>query len=581
MSYSINVAIRPRPTSVTSNFIKIDSSKSMLHLTSRVGSSHHYTFDSVFNTSTTQDQVYNDLGKPMLSHALKGFNSCLFAYGQTGSGKTHTINGLIPCFMNDLFSSIDKETASIHVGILEIYREKAKDLLKPVNTIKIRSIARGDVFVEGQEYTSIQSHEQFEQIYTSALRNRTVAQTALNDESSRSHCILTIKIKQLKKSQILNSIIQIIDLAGSERIEKSKVEGVNKQEAVSINKSLSTLNRVISLLAVKKTNDHIPFRDSILTHLLSNCLGGNSMTTMIATISMNDDYIGETENTLKYAQQAKRIVSEIHANIEELGDTQEDDLSDMNDDERKTILLMKQQDAEWTRQLEETREELMKARRALDEQLTSNRQITDLHAITQNKLAELEKRIQQERCAKMDDEEDSELVEIIQLREVESALELEKQRTQVQNSQLAEKSSQIQDLVQQLQMQKSAPIPVAEPMPIPVVEPIPPPPVVAATPIYEWSLVMQFATINSQRTIEYQNMRINITPNKCSSVLNGKCGNMYGQRGTNNLSITLTHSTLTITINGSKFSGLLQSPIEKPSSTAQIVTSLKGYMELK
>ncbi len=579
MSYSINVAIRPRPTTSASTCIKIDSTKSMLHLTSRVGSSHHYTFDSVFNPSTTQEQVYTELGKPMLSHALKGFNSCLFAYGQTGSGKSYTISGLIPCFMNDLFSNLDPTTSSIHVGLLEIYREKAKDLLKPMNSIKIRSIARGDVFVEGQEYVHVTSHGQFEQYYNNAMRNRTIASTALNDESSRSHCILTIKIKQLNKSQILNSIIQIIDLAGSERIEKSKVVGVNKQEAVSINKSLSTLNRVISLLAIKKNNDHIPFRDSILTHLLSNCLGGNSMTTMIATISMHDDYIGETENTLKYAQQAKRIVSEIHANIEELGDTQVDDLSEMTEDDKKTILLMKQQDAEWTRQLEETRAELLKTRQALDEQVTSNRQIIDLHAITQSKLLELEKKIEQEKCAKLDNDESSDLVEIIQLREVESALDLEKQRTQQQ-------STQIQELVLKLQQEQMQKVVIIEPAPIiptpaPPTPPPTPPPAPTPKPIYDWSFCVQFATINSVRTVEYKDIRINITPNKCTSVANGKCSNTYGQRGTNQFIMTISQTTLVISINGSKFFGLLNHPVEKPSSTQQITTTLKGNMELR
>ena len=549
MMSSILVAIRPRPCDKISS-IKINPTKSALQLTNRVGSTHHYTFDTVFDTSSTQDEVYDQLGAPIVQHVLSGFNSCIFAYGQSGSGKSHTIGGIVPRMMKKLISS----DVAIQVGLLEIYCEKSKDLIQPKNMVKIRSVGRGTVFAEGQSYCDVSSYDEFDEMYNSAMKNRTTAATALNDVSSRSHCILSIKVKQLKveknKQKVINSVLHIVDLAGSERLDKSGVVGINKVESVAINKSLSTLNRVISLLASKKTGDHIPFRDSILTHILSNCLGGNSMTCMIATISLDDSNFSETENTLNYAKQAKRITNEIHANVEYRGEVDVDVEveADMTEEDRKTIDMIRIQDEEWNRKLEEAMNKLSNVERELQVK-------TDQHAITQNKLAELELKIRQDKLdklAKLDMGEDDTTEDITNLRELEdrnlaltSALEAERA-----------KSRQIEVDARELAVQIEADQKMARELAIPIPT--------------TWSMSVVFGTINGTRVIDVGPIKITLTQNKATC--NGNAVN-YGQRGTNKLVLNVSDGLLSISINGSRFNSNMQYLIQRPTPE-QIVCNL-------
>ncbi|XP_035634844.1 kinesin-like protein KIF16B isoform X6 [Oncorhynchus keta] len=295
--------------------------------------------DSKSNTFVSQEKVFKDLGSDVLKAAFQGYNACVFAYGQTGSGKSYTMMGnpgdagLIPRICEGLFSRIagmtrwDEASFRTEVSYLEIYNERVRDLLRRKSTetynLRVREHPKDGPYVEDLSKHLVQNYHDVEELMEAGNINRTTAATGMNDTSSRSHAIFTINFTQAKFDAEMPcetiSQIHLVDLAGSERADATCATGVRLKEGGNINKSLVTLGNVISALAdlsqdgvntnLKKKQVFVPYRDSVLTWLLKDSLGGNSKTIMIATISPADVNYGETLSTLRYANRAKNIIN--------------------------------------------------------------------------------------------------------------------------------------------------------------------------------------------------------------------------------------------------------------------------------
>ncbi|KAM9257722.1 LOW QUALITY PROTEIN: kinesin-like protein KIF16B [Cariama cristata] len=299
----------------------------------------YFSADSKSPSFVCQEMVFKNLGTDVLKSAFEGYNACVFAYGQTGSGKSYTMMGnagdagLIPRICEGLFSKINEKTkrneASFRteVSYLEIYNERVRDLLRrkssKTNNLRIREHPKEGPYVEDLSKHLVQNYADVEELMDAGNINRTTAATGMNDVSSRSHAIFTINFTQAKFDSEMPcetvSKIHLVDLAGSERADATGATGVRLKEGGNINKSLVTLGNVISALAdlsqdatnplSKKKQVFVPYRDSVLTWLLKDSLGGNSKTIMIATISPADVNYGETLSTLRYANRAKNIIN--------------------------------------------------------------------------------------------------------------------------------------------------------------------------------------------------------------------------------------------------------------------------------
>uniref|UniRef100_F6ZZ18 Kinesin family member 13A n=1 Tax=Ornithorhynchus anatinus TaxID=9258 RepID=F6ZZ18_ORNAN len=302
-----------------------------------------YCFWSMDESNTTkyagQDVVFKCLGDGILEKAFQGYNACIFAYGQTGSGKSFSMMGsseqlgLIPRLCCALFQRIsleenESQNFKVEVSYMEIYNEKVRDLLDPKGSrqsLKVREHKVLGPYVDGLSQLAVTSFEDIESLMSEGNKSRTVAATNMNEESSRSHAVFNIIVTQtLYDLQSGNSgekvsKVSLVDLAGSERVSKTGAAGERLKEGSNINKSLTTLGLVISSLADqaagKGKSKFVPYRDSVLTWLLKDNLGGNSQTSMIATISPAADNYEETLSTLRYADRAKRIVN--HAVVNE------------------------------------------------------------------------------------------------------------------------------------------------------------------------------------------------------------------------------------------------------------------------
>ncbi|XP_047429143.1 kinesin-like protein KIF13B isoform X2 [Mugil cephalus] len=286
-----------------------------------------------------QDVVFQCLGESLLDNAFMGYNACIFAYGQTGSGKSYTMMGsaeqpgLIPRLCSSLFSRTvnearEGESFTVEVSYMEIYNEKVRDLLDPKGNRQALRVREHKVFgpyVDGLSRLAVASCKDIESLMSEGNKSRTVAATNMNEESSRSHAVFniilthTLKDLQSETSGEKVSKLSLVDLAGSERAAKTGAAGERLKEGSNINKSLSTLGLVISALADqgvgKNKSKFVPYRDSVLTWLLKDSLGGNSRTAMVATISPSADNYDETLSTLRYADRAKSIVN--HAVVNE------------------------------------------------------------------------------------------------------------------------------------------------------------------------------------------------------------------------------------------------------------------------
>ncbi|XP_033996812.1 kinesin-like protein KIF1A isoform X3 [Trematomus bernacchii] len=288
----------------------------------------------------SQVQVYKDIGEEMLLHAFEGYNVCIFAYGQTGSGKSYTMmgkqdvkdqQGIIPLLCEDLFTKFNdngdnSKSYSVEVSYMEIYCERVRDLLNPKNkgNLRVREHPLMGPYVEDLSKLAVTSYNDIQDLMDSGNKARTVAATNMNETSSRSHAVFNIIFTQKRLDAETDnttekvSKISLVDLAGSERADSTGAKGTRLKEGANINKSLTTLGKVISALAEvdsgsnknkkkKKVEHHIPYRDSVLTWLLRENLGGNSRTAMVAALSPADINYDETLSTLRYADRAKQI----------------------------------------------------------------------------------------------------------------------------------------------------------------------------------------------------------------------------------------------------------------------------------
>uniref|UniRef100_A0A8C1JPT3 Kinesin family member 13Ba n=1 Tax=Cyprinus carpio TaxID=7962 RepID=A0A8C1JPT3_CYPCA len=286
-----------------------------------------------------QDVVFQCLGESLLHNAFQGYNACIFAYGQTGSGKSYTMMGsvdqpgLIPRLCSSLFERTvqhqrEGESFTVEVSYMEIYNEKVRDLLDPKGSrqaLRVREHKVLGPYVDGLSRLAVEGYKDIESLMSEGNKSRTVAATNMNEESSRSHAvfkiILTHTLKDLQSGTSGEKVskLSLVDLAGSERAAKTGAAGERLKEGSNINKSLTTLGLVISALADqgagKNKNKFVPYRDSVLTWLLKDSLGGNSRTAMVATISPAADNYDETLSTLRYADRAKSIVN--HAVVNE------------------------------------------------------------------------------------------------------------------------------------------------------------------------------------------------------------------------------------------------------------------------
>ncbi|KAH9894077.1 kinesin-domain-containing protein [Cubamyces lactineus] len=287
----------------------------------------------------SQQTLYDDLGKELLDHSFAGFNACILAYGQTGSGKSYSMmgygpdKGIIPLTCSELFARVEAKKAqdphinfTVEVSYIEIYNEKVRDLLNPKNSgnLRVREHPSLGPYVEDLSKLMVNSYDEMMTLMDEGNKARTVAATNMNETSSRSHAVFTLLLTMKRHDVDTNldtekvSRINLVDLAGSERANSTGATGQRLKEGANINKSLTTLGKVIAALASAsqaegkkgkkgKAEEFIPYRDSVLTWLLKDSLGGNSKTAMIAAISPADVQYEETLSTLRYADQAKKI----------------------------------------------------------------------------------------------------------------------------------------------------------------------------------------------------------------------------------------------------------------------------------
>uniref|UniRef100_A0A1I8IKH8 Kinesin-like protein 6 n=1 Tax=Macrostomum lignano TaxID=282301 RepID=A0A1I8IKH8_9PLAT len=279
-----------------------------------------------------QKRVFDDLGRGVLDNAWKGYNCSLFAYGQTGSGKSYSMigyganKGIVPVACEELFRAIDEKRPSLQAGeefqvslsMTEIYNEQVRDLLVTKSTVgglKVRQHPKKGFYVEQLTIAPVSSYAQIEAKIADGSHNRTVAATNMNATSSRAHTIVAISFVQKSQgaggqNMTKTSVMNLVDLAGSERAESTGATGDRLKEGSAINLSLSTLGNCIKALADQSSGNSkvmVPFRDSVLTKLLQNALGGNSKTVMIAALSPADINFDETLSTLRFADRAKAI----------------------------------------------------------------------------------------------------------------------------------------------------------------------------------------------------------------------------------------------------------------------------------
>ncbi|KAL0128649.1 hypothetical protein PUN28_003790 [Cardiocondyla obscurior] len=371
----------------------------------------YFSMDPNDENYSTQLMVYKDIGEEMLEHAFEGYNVCIFAYGQTGAGKSYTMmgkqeegqEGIIPQICKDLFRKIsytsnERLKYSVEVSYMEIYCERVRDLLNPKNrgNLRVREHPLYGPYVEDLSKLAVLSYEDIHDLIDEGNKARTVAATNMNETSSRSHAVFTIFFTQQQQDSITGlmtekvSKISLVDLAGSERADSTGAKGTRLKEGANINKSLTTLGKVISALAEiaatkkKKKADFIPYRDSVLTWLLRENLGGNSKTAMIAAVSPADINYDETLSTLRYADRAKQIVCKAVVNE----DANARLIRELKEEIQKLRELLKQEgidvqegpDGKVTYEKKEPRDEIIRTNKRNEEDSKESRSRISSHA---------------------------------------------------------------------------------------------------------------------------------------------------------------------------------------------------------
>ena len=288
-----------------------------------------FKFDKVFKSETPQNDIYEIVGKEIVKDVMDGYNGTIFAYGQSGSGKTYTMygkdidddehKGLIPRIVEEIFNYVDNSDQNISyqfkLSVLQIYKEVIYDLLTGEKNLQIKESPTRGIYVDNLSEVYLSSLEDFLNYADEAESNRKVGETRLNQTSSRSHSIMILEVTQsLKKENLIKKgILNLVDLAGSEKVSKTGAVGETLEEAKKINLSLSALGNVIH--ALTSNQEHIPYRDSKLTRILQESLGGNYKTSLIVACSPHSYNVEETISSLQFAQRAKTIKNKVKVNI--------------------------------------------------------------------------------------------------------------------------------------------------------------------------------------------------------------------------------------------------------------------------
>ncbi|KAG7386717.1 Kinesin- protein 6 [Phytophthora pseudosyringae] len=349
---NIRIFLRVKPSKKPSGFFSWDEDTNMMKydipkdvaagLINNSRTSYKFRFDSVIGMEAKQDEVFDRVGRPCVDSALNGFNSTVFAYGQTGSGKTFTITGgaeryedrgLIPRALSLIFERMRhtrQEQIIAHVSYLEIYNNQGYDLLDPnhESTKSLEDLPRvamlededGNCHLRNLSMHPVTAEEDALNLLFLGDTNRAVSETAMNLASSRSHCIFTVSLETRKVGSevVLRSKLHLVDLAGSERAHKTGAKGQLLREAAYINTSLHYLEMVIVALHEKNTKGrtHIPYRNSMMTSVLRDSLGGNCKTVMVATVSPEKDQTDESVSTCRFAQRVARVKNDARLNEE-------------------------------------------------------------------------------------------------------------------------------------------------------------------------------------------------------------------------------------------------------------------------
>lgn len=340
---SVKVAIRCRPMSAKEkkdgyeHIVRVDQPNASIYVKNPQGQEVQYTYDFTFPESCTQEDIYEMTAAPIVSGVLEGINGTIFAYGQTGTGKTYTMDnvpegpdrGIVPRAFEHIFDYItahqDSHRFSVTVTYIELYNEKIRDLLtrkkdvKEEKNLSIHEDPEKGFVVRGVTAQTAKSVKELLQIQKMGSKHRTVRATAMNEDSSRSHSILTLNIETLTQidgsEHVRVARLNLVDLAGSEKISKTQTDREGEIEGASINYALMILGNCISALTTKGQT-HIPYRDSNLTKLLRDSLGGTARTLMIAAVGPASYNFYETMSTLRYAERAKKIENKPKVNMD-------------------------------------------------------------------------------------------------------------------------------------------------------------------------------------------------------------------------------------------------------------------------
>ena len=317
------------PKFINESTIGIYSTKEIKDKDAQIPGNLIFKYDKVFKLDSPQNEIYEYVGKRIVDDVMEGYNGTIFAYGQSGSGKTYTMygpdifddlyKGIIPRIVEDIFNYVEKADDNVDfqfkLSVLEIYKEVMYDLLTQTGDLKIQENPETGVKIDGLSEVYLSSLNEFFDYVELSQINRKTAETKLNHNSSRSHCLLILEISQSFKREklIKKGILNLVDLAGSEKISKTGAVGLTLEEAKKINLSLSTLGNVIHALTHKA--EHIPYRDSKLTRLLKESLGGNYKTSLIVTCSPHSYNLDEVVSSLLFAKRVKTIKNVVKVNI--------------------------------------------------------------------------------------------------------------------------------------------------------------------------------------------------------------------------------------------------------------------------
>lgn len=371
MSDNIQVAIRVRPlnqrelhNTESKKCVQVSRQNASINIALN-SSTKTFAYDFVFDQDINQEDLFESIGKPIASSCLCGYNGSIFAYGQTGSGKTFTImgalidthlnvqsRGILPRCLEYIFTCIKRELKKnpniqylVKGSFLEIYNEQINDLLAPeLTNLQIREDIKKGAYVEALHQDTVTSFDETFKLLDKGIRNRHIGSTSMNEKSSRSHSVFTLQVESKEKHDDIinfkNSFFHLIDLAGSERQKMAETFGERLKEASMINKSLSSLGNVINSLVeiAEGRQRHVPYRDSKLTFLLKDSLGGNSKTCIIANISPSLMCYGETLSTLRFAERAKMVKNRAVVNEDTTGT-----LSELREEVKRLKTLLKTQ----------------------------------------------------------------------------------------------------------------------------------------------------------------------------------------------------------------------------------------------